>query len=572
MHHLSAIVIFLVLSTPAFSQTIFDDPSGKQPVQQPTVPPEAPPAVTDSPVHPEGPLLPVPNAATLKTSMALLNNAYGADIRAAKTPDQKKAMVQKLLDAARNETEATRYALLTTARNLAAEAGDLKGCDAAMDGLEGSFIVDSAKERFEAYTTLARNVILSADVAQLGDDVTSVLRAAVGADRFDIAKLDAELGLRIARKSDDGDLEKRAAADAQLVRVTQEAYAGVAKSLAVLAQKPTDPDASLKVGQYRCFLKADWQHGLPMLALGSDAALKDLASREIAGVTAAEDQAKLGDGWWDVAEKLASPQKTLVQKHAVESYQTALGSLTGLSKLRTEKRIAEANAAEQAAGGSGTESVLVEALIDGSSELHIIPTGIYWVENGVAKPGMHDKIKYPTFVNGREWWPKWGKPAESRGDDTSQPLQLPIGSGELNYEIVSITEKRGEKGIADRDAVTLKKTADECVLSIPDGQIGAMWYVVRLSKNKMTVLKRQLAGKWSLASTHASYALNADGSTSDIQNGNTGTWGANAQGTAIEIRWKNDGWVDLYKSAGGKWVRFSSQNGILKSTNDVTPP
>ena len=40
-----------------------------------------------------------------------------------------------------------------------------------------------------------------------------------------------------------------------------------------------------------------------MLAQGSDAALKELATAEMRKPTAAEEQKKLGDGWWDLGRE-----------------------------------------------------------------------------------------------------------------------------------------------------------------------------------------------------------------------------------------------------------------------------
>ena len=75
----------------------------------------------------------------------------------------------------------------------------------------------------------------------------------------------------------------------QQVHEAQSAYGDAKKSLAILFEKPDDPDANLKFGKYRCFIKSDWKSGLPMLAHGNDPALKSLAAEEIAGTNAADD-------------------------------------------------------------------------------------------------------------------------------------------------------------------------------------------------------------------------------------------------------------------------------------------
>jgi len=62
----------------------------------------------------------------------------------------------------------------------------------------------------------------------------------------------------------------------------------------------------MAVGSYRCFMRNQWNKGIPMLALGNNPALKDLAVKELKGVTDAGEQAKLEmlGGTW--REKKAS--------------------------------------------------------------------------------------------------------------------------------------------------------------------------------------------------------------------------------------------------------------------------
>jgi len=65
-----------------------------------------------------------------------------------------------------------------------------------------------------------------------------------------------------------------------------------------LAKKPDDPEANFTAGKYLCLVKGDWDKGLPLLAKGSDAKLKELAQKELAGPKDAAEQAAVGDGWW----------------------------------------------------------------------------------------------------------------------------------------------------------------------------------------------------------------------------------------------------------------------------------
>lgn len=353
MRFISAIFCTLFgLAVPAVSQSTFDD--------QPARPSPAPPAgnvlsnnepIAASPAS-HGPdssadaadqeKPPVPDVTALKAANALLNDAYKDDIAAAVTADQKKGMAQKLLAAANDERGANRYALFTTARDFAVEAGDLEVCDDALDGIEASFDVDSPKLRSEAYSKIARNVRLSAEETKLCKDISSTVQGAVAADQFDIAAAMADLGLRIARNADASTLVQQAAADVQAVHEEEANYTNVKKALFALSANPSDAEANLTVGKYRCFIKGDWKAGLPLLALGSDATIKALAGREAAGVASVDDEVRLGDGWWDAANALSGISRTNVQAHVAQWYDAAVLDLDkGLIRTKIEKRLAE---------------------------------------------------------------------------------------------------------------------------------------------------------------------------------------------------------------------------------------
>ncbi len=109
------------------------------------------------------------------------------------------------------------------------------------------------------------------------------------------------------------------------------AYTSVLEAMAALRHNPRNPDASLIVGRHLCFTKGDWANGLPMLALGSDVALKALAAADLQGAATSEEQVKLGDAWWKVAK-----QRAIYWYARAES-----GADSQLLKDRLEKRIKE---------------------------------------------------------------------------------------------------------------------------------------------------------------------------------------------------------------------------------------
>jgi hypothetical protein len=110
----------------------------------------------------------------------------------------------------------------------------------------------------------------------------------------------------------------------------------------VLDKNPTEPAANLAAGRYLCFVKGDWDRGVPMLALGSDAKLKDVAVKDLRGANSAEEQAAIGDAWWELAETQQGSERDLLRLRAGFWYQQAEPKLAGeLAGLKIKQRLAE---------------------------------------------------------------------------------------------------------------------------------------------------------------------------------------------------------------------------------------
>ena len=79
-----------------------------------------------------------------------------------------------------------------------------------------------------------------------------------------------------------------------------------------------------------------------MLALGSDAALKALAVKELEGPASADALVALGDGWWDLAETREDRERVSLLLRAGYWYgQARVRPITGLVKSKVEQRTSE---------------------------------------------------------------------------------------------------------------------------------------------------------------------------------------------------------------------------------------
>ncbi|MEI8194954.1 MAG: hypothetical protein WCI73_03495 [Phycisphaerae bacterium] len=298
-----------------------------------------------------------PTAAAEQDALKLVRDVYKDEIAAAKTPTDKVALASKLIQTSMEEKDpAGQFALLSVARDMATESGDIDTAVQAINQMGQSFQIDTPTAKTNAAVATAKN-ISSAEYRQRFFATTDNLVAeALAADRFDIAKQLGELRLESARTANDPAAIKRYSLRVQQIRETEAAYADYMKFLVVLADKPTDPDANLKAGKYRCYVKGDWKMGLPMLVLGNDVTLKGLAEQEITDPQSAEEQIKLADGWWDIADKEIGAVKKTLQRHSVGWYKRAFPQLTGISKAKAEKRLKELDVAPLGTTGGDTQT------------------------------------------------------------------------------------------------------------------------------------------------------------------------------------------------------------------------
>ena len=288
------------------------------------------------------PRLPIPDAAAQKESLAVIKDVYKADYDKAKTTPQKLELARKLLQQG-EQTEGDpvgKFVLLRIARDSAAQAGDVSVTIQAIDKIVATYEVDPLEMKVEVLTKMSKSASTAQAQKDLVGEIEHVTDAAVDIDNHHIAQQVAGLAITVSRNAKDGALLKRSVARSKEIEQNAAAFAEAQKAQKVLDERPADPDANLVVGKFRCFNRGEWDKGLPLLALSSDATLKALAEKEITMPTEAQDQVVLGDGWWAAADSESTVVGSLVQRRAVHWYMQALPTLGGLAKAKVEKRLA----------------------------------------------------------------------------------------------------------------------------------------------------------------------------------------------------------------------------------------
>ncbi len=163
---------------------------------------------------------------------------------------------------------------------------------------------------------------------------------ALDADDFRTGPALARDALALAKQAGDASSAERAAALGKEFQSRRPLHERYAKARRTLAETPDDPAACSDAGRYLCLVKEKWDEGLPLLARGSDETLKALAQEETAKPKDPAARLALGESWWNAARKESNDTlKARAAARALHWFEDAIPGLSGLEKIRAEKRI-----------------------------------------------------------------------------------------------------------------------------------------------------------------------------------------------------------------------------------------
>jgi hypothetical protein len=263
-----------------------------------------------------------------------------------------------------------RYALLNRARTAAANQGDLKRAFSAVDLLAKDWDVNPRALKRDALATLSQVWKEPDDQIELTKHSLQLIDESIVADDYEVANSLSSLGEGFCRKatmtvtqqlralqarsakSDQVQTLKdfledlkalQTTADAAKKRVleTEKEFDAVKEAQETLKEKPDDPEASLAWGKFLCFIKGNWDKGLPYLAKSSDEDLKALAKKEMDKQSTTKDQVELADSWWDLGDKEQGVARVQLKRRAFFWYKKVENSVRGLTQEKVKKKISE---------------------------------------------------------------------------------------------------------------------------------------------------------------------------------------------------------------------------------------
>jgi hypothetical protein len=163
---------------------------------------------------------------------------------------------------------------------------------------------------------------------------------AIRQEAFEQAARLAEAAQALAVKAKEGALARQAVAVAESLPWCREQQKRFLRASEILAETPAHPAANLSAGKYLCFVKQNWDKGLPLLAQGNDDTLKALAQAEQAQLSpSAVEMVKLGDQWHAAAGQVEDMLRPGARHRAAYWYQQALPLLTGFTQNRVSRQI-----------------------------------------------------------------------------------------------------------------------------------------------------------------------------------------------------------------------------------------
>ncbi len=291
----------------------------------------------------------VPDSAAQTRAASIIRKIFKEEYgRVERDPGAGRELAATLLQQARTiaDSPALRFVALREARDLAAQAGDVAAAYQAVADMARDFAIDPLAARTEALARAGQKAGTAAAHKALAEAALSLLDEA-------LAEGSAEAILRLSAVAEQGAAKARnlplvvrvqkRTRELEPVRKQLEALRPAAERLRV---NPNDPEANLTLGRYYCLARGKWDRGLPLLALGADSALKDLARRDLAKPEKAADRAAVADDWWAVSEQVREPAaKKHLQERAALWYLQAVAGLQGAVRARAEKRLASTGVA-----------------------------------------------------------------------------------------------------------------------------------------------------------------------------------------------------------------------------------
>lgn len=275
-----------------------------------------------------------------------LQGKLGPDFAKAKTPGDKAALSKKLTDVGQGTKNdpVTQFTAFQEAIRTGIESGDVSAVFGAIESACKIFNLDEHAEKAQILKEMFAGSSGEGS-EQLYSGASEAAQRAAAYDDYENAREIASDAYNYADKNNDSEEKEELAELKQYLQAAAQQLQSALAAEKTLATKPDDTASNLSIGRYLALVKQEWDKGLPYLAKGGDGALP-LTARD--DLSAAKDPAKqqaMGDAWWAAsADEQGKHEADSMKRRAGYWYAKSLAGLSGPTRAKVEKRLAEVKA------------------------------------------------------------------------------------------------------------------------------------------------------------------------------------------------------------------------------------
>ncbi|HVT89866.1 MAG TPA: C-type lectin domain-containing protein [Tepidisphaeraceae bacterium] len=287
----------------------------------------------------------IPSLIAQQQTVARIKQIFAADY-ADESFNGRRALARRLIDASEQTQfdEEAKFVLLSEARRLCTQAGDVTTAFAAIDRLADAFPVSRLQLRSqvmqEAVPLMATSPAQLASVSICMDLADQCL---VESD-YDRADMLLTLALETSKRAKSKPYFDWVDSRNTQLRPLRDAWETARPAQAAMSRAPDDPAANLVVGKFTSFVKGDFDAGLLMLAKGADAELSRLAKEDLqTPADKATLQLKTAGQWWDLSDTQPADYHMAIRRRAGYWYARAVNGLDGLDRALAQRRLLELN-------------------------------------------------------------------------------------------------------------------------------------------------------------------------------------------------------------------------------------
>jgi hypothetical protein len=283
--------------------------------------------------------VPLPSMEARQAALRLLDESYKVD--AAKTAADKKAVAEKLLAASQegSVSDAERFALWQRTASLAADAGEAKLVQTAIEGMARTFDYDASNAMEKMLVRAMDNIKDEASLDACIPVTQKTIFEFIVRDEVDAAMRLTDATYTLCLKAF-GKKHRKFVFDGQaLIRRLDQQWQRAREAREAIASGAGTPIHQRELGRYLCVSNSQWDQGLPHLIQGDNEAYAAAARLDLENPADNAARIAVADRWYDIA--MANPTDEGFAARAIHWYSQAVGDASGLAKTKAMTRLDE---------------------------------------------------------------------------------------------------------------------------------------------------------------------------------------------------------------------------------------